>query len=61
MWEFYLIGSEMAFRHDGQVVFQIQLTKRATTLPLTRDYMVDNERTMRFAGMEQMPRPLRAV
>jgi cyclopropane-fatty-acyl-phospholipid synthase len=61
MWEFYLIGSEMAFRHDGEVVFQIQLTKHAGTLPLTRDYMVDNERTMRFAGTEQMPRQLRAV
>ena len=57
MWEFYLVGSEMAFRHDGQVVFQIQLTKRIDALPLTRDYMVDNERTMRFAGTEEMPRP----
>ncbi len=61
MWEFYLIGSEMAFRHDGEVVFQIQLAKRAGTLPLTRDYMVDNERTIRFAGTERMPCPLRAI
>jgi cyclopropane-fatty-acyl-phospholipid synthase len=61
MWEFYLIGSEMAFRYDGEVVFQVQLTKQAGVLPLTRDYMVDDERTMRFAGTEQMPRPLRAV
>jgi cyclopropane-fatty-acyl-phospholipid synthase len=61
MWEFYLVGSEMAFRYDGEVVFQVQLTKQAGVLPLTRDYMVDDERTMRFAGTEQMPRPLRAV
>jgi cyclopropane-fatty-acyl-phospholipid synthase len=61
MWEFYLIGSEMAFRYDGEVVFQVQLTKQTGVLPLTRDYMVDDERTMRFAGTEQMPRPLRAV
>jgi cyclopropane-fatty-acyl-phospholipid synthase len=61
MWEYYLAGAEMAFRHDGQVVFQIQLAKRQDALPLTRDYMVDNERTMRFAGTEQMPRSLRAV
>src|SRR6185503_8516031 len=39
MWEFYLAGAEMAFRHDGQVVFQIQLAKRVDTLPMTRDYM----------------------
>ena len=39
MWEFYLAGAEMAFRHDRQVVFQIQLTKRIDALPLNRDYM----------------------
>jgi cyclopropane-fatty-acyl-phospholipid synthase len=61
MWEFYLTGSEMAFRYDGEVVFQIQIAKRAGVLPLTRDYMVDDERTMRFAGTERMPRPLRLV
>jgi cyclopropane-fatty-acyl-phospholipid synthase len=55
MWEFYLAGSEMAFRHDGEVVFQFQITKRADAVPLTRDYMVDDERTMRFAGTERMP------
>ncbi|MGC9953586.1 MAG: cyclopropane-fatty-acyl-phospholipid synthase family protein [Rhizomicrobium sp.] len=56
MWEFYLAGSEMGFRHDSEVVFQIQLAKRQDALPLTRDYMVDTERTMRFAGTAQMPR-----
>ena len=61
MWEFYLAGAEMAFRHDGQVVFQIQLAKRQDALPLTRDYMVDNERTMRFSGVEHMPRQGRAA
>jgi cyclopropane-fatty-acyl-phospholipid synthase len=61
MWEFYLAGAEMAFRRDGQVVYQIQLTKRIGTLPLTRDYMFESERTMRFAGTEAMPRPVRAA
>ena len=56
MWEFYLAGAEMAFRHDGQVVFQIQLARRQDAVPLTRDYMLDNERAMRSAG-----RSLRAV
>jgi cyclopropane-fatty-acyl-phospholipid synthase len=39
MWEFYLAGAEMAFRHENQVVFQIQIAKRVDSLPLTRDYM----------------------
>src|SRR5437588_870275 len=56
MWEFYLAGSEIAFRRDGLVVFQIQLAKSIDSLPLTRDYMFDAERTMRFAGTQTMPR-----
>jgi cyclopropane-fatty-acyl-phospholipid synthase len=44
MWEFYLAGSEMGFRNQDLVVFQIQLAKRNDTLPITRDYMVDWER-----------------
>jgi len=39
MWEFYLTASEMAFRHDGLMVFQIQLAKRVETVPITRDYI----------------------
>ena len=41
MWEFYLAGSEMAFRHDGHVVYQIQIAKRVDSLPLVRDYMLE--------------------
>ncbi len=39
MWEFYLAGSEAAFRYQNLVVAQIQLTKRITTLPIVRDYI----------------------
>ena len=46
MWEFYLAGAEMAFRYDGQVVFQIQLARRQDAVPLTRDYMWETERAM---------------
>jgi cyclopropane-fatty-acyl-phospholipid synthase len=59
MWEFYLAGAEMAFRHDGQVVFQIQLAKRQGALPLTRDYMLDVERTLRANPPTAATRPLR--
>lgn len=39
MWEFYLCASEMAFRYGGNMVFQLQLTKRVDQAPLTRDYL----------------------
>lgn len=61
MWEFYLASSEMAFREEGMMVFQIQLTKRQDVVPITRDYIALEEdhlrsleggrhRTLRLAG-----------
>jgi cyclopropane-fatty-acyl-phospholipid synthase len=47
MWEFYLAGSEVAFRYQGHIVFQIQLAKQVGTVPLTRDYITDWERQNR--------------
>lgn len=46
MWEFYLAGCEMAFRHGPMMVFQLQLAKNPRSVPLARDYMVDVERRM---------------
>ena len=45
MWEFYLASCEAAFRHGGLLNFQIQLSKRIDAVPLTRDYIVDWERS----------------
>jgi cyclopropane-fatty-acyl-phospholipid synthase len=57
MWEFYLAGSETAFRYQNLVVFQVQLVKRLETLPLTRDYMYRGERELReHEGMAAQPR-----
>lgn len=39
MWEFYLAGSECAFRFQGHVVFQVQLARSVDAVPLVRDYM----------------------
>ena len=39
MWEFYLTGCEMAFKWGDQVVYQFQLTKNYTSIPVTRDYI----------------------
>ena len=55
MWEFYLAGSEMAFRHQGLVVFQIQISKRVDTVPITRDYIVDWERAHAPTNVTQLP------
>jgi len=44
MWEMYLVGSEIAFRRQDHMVFQMQLAKSADVVPLTRDYMLDWER-----------------
>jgi cyclopropane-fatty-acyl-phospholipid synthase len=46
MFEFYLAGSEIAFRREGHMVFQIQLAHRQTAVPLTRDYVIDAERSV---------------
>lgn len=45
MWEFYLVTSELAFRYQGQMVFQIQLAKSSDAVPITRDYITDFEAT----------------
>ena len=45
MWEFYLIGCEMAFKYWNQMVFQMQITRDQTAVPLTRDYITDWERS----------------
>jgi cyclopropane-fatty-acyl-phospholipid synthase len=46
MWEFYLAGSEAAFRWQQLMVFQLQLIKRIDALPVTRDYMQAAERRL---------------
>lgn len=39
MWEFYLCGAELGFRHGNHMNFQIQVARRRDALPLTRDYI----------------------
>jgi cyclopropane-fatty-acyl-phospholipid synthase len=47
MWEFYLAACEMAFAKQNMMVMQIQLTKRQGTVPITRDYIGDEEKRLR--------------
>jgi cyclopropane-fatty-acyl-phospholipid synthase len=56
MWEFYLAGSEVAFRWGGHLNFQMQLAKRVDAVPLTRDYITDWERSHRPPMVERVER-----
>ncbi len=47
MWEFYLAASECAFRFAGMNNFQIQFVKNQHALPLTRNYMFEEEERLR--------------
>ncbi|MEM6825408.1 MAG: cyclopropane-fatty-acyl-phospholipid synthase family protein [Pseudomonadota bacterium] len=47
MWRYYLLASEMTFRHGRQAVFQVQLAHRQGAVPLTRNYLY-SERTERL-------------
>jgi cyclopropane-fatty-acyl-phospholipid synthase len=49
MWEFYLVGAEAAFRYGGLVNWQVQYVKRRDALPMTRDFMYEEERRLRAA------------
>ena len=50
MWQFYLSAAVAAFRHDGHMNVQIQLTRTRDALPITRDYMAASEVAYRALG-----------
>jgi len=43
MWEFYLCLCELGFRYTTLMVAQVQLTRKIDALPITRDYMHEEE------------------
>jgi len=49
MWLFYLAGSESAFRYGGMGNWQIQFLRRRDAVPMTRDYMYEEEARLRAA------------
>ncbi len=55
MWEFYLASSEMSFRKQNAMNFQIQMTKRQNVVPMTRDYIPIEESRLR--GVEAAKGP----
>jgi cyclopropane-fatty-acyl-phospholipid synthase len=53
MWEFYLAASEIAFRDQNLMVFQIQMTKRQGVVPITRDYIAREEQRLHLVETRQ--------
>ena len=53
MWQFYLAGAEQSFRHGKLVNFHVQTVKRRDTLPMTRDYML--EQSERLSTLDEPP------
>ena len=53
MWQFYLAGAEAAFRYGGLVNWQLQYVKRRDAIPMTREYMFEEEQ--RLWGLEEPP------
>jgi cyclopropane-fatty-acyl-phospholipid synthase len=56
MWEFYLAGSEMSFRKQNLMNFQIQLAKRQGVVPMTRTYIGRAEAQLRAVEEGRQPR-----
>ena len=56
MWEFYLAASEMSFRKQNLMNFQIQITKRQGVVPMTRDYIAHEEAKLRGLERGKWPR-----
>jgi len=40
MWDFYLTGAEISFRHGHNMVWQMQLAGKIDAVPVTRDYLM---------------------
>jgi cyclopropane-fatty-acyl-phospholipid synthase len=61
MWEFYLASCEAAFHYQNVAVFQVQLVRRQTAVPLTRAYIAVREQELRSteaaAGDERLRQP----
>jgi cyclopropane-fatty-acyl-phospholipid synthase len=55
MWQFYLAGAEAAFRHGGLVNWQVQFIKSRDAIPMTRDYMFEEEARLREADGAYTP------
>lgn len=49
MWSLYLAGATAAFEHGGMLIYQVQYARGRHALPITRDYMLEEEARLRGA------------
>ncbi len=49
MWQVYLAGAEAGFRYGSLANFQLQYVKQPNSVPMTRDYQVEEETRLRAA------------
>ena len=61
MWEFYLSAAELGFLHGSNMVFQLLLSPTRDAVPITRDFIVDEERAMLAADAQGSVAPARAI
>ncbi|MPT47010.1 MAG: class I SAM-dependent methyltransferase [Sphingobium sp.] len=47
MWSLYLAGATAAFENGGMLIYQLQYTRDRHALPITRDYMLEEEARLR--------------
>jgi cyclopropane-fatty-acyl-phospholipid synthase len=60
MWEFYVAASEMAFRWQDLVVFQLQIATRHGVVPITRGSSEVAEAALRLRESASANRPARS-
>jgi cyclopropane-fatty-acyl-phospholipid synthase len=52
MWEFYLAAVELGFLNGSNMVFQLLLAETRNAVPVTREYIVEEERRLGAREME---------
>jgi hypothetical protein len=55
MWQFYLAGADAAFRYGGLVNYQLQFARNRHTLPITREYMLADEKALGLGQPVKQP------
>jgi cyclopropane-fatty-acyl-phospholipid synthase len=50
MWEFYLSGAIVFFENGSGCNYQLQYIRERGAIPITRDYMIEEERRLRALG-----------
>jgi cyclopropane-fatty-acyl-phospholipid synthase len=55
MWEFYLAGGVVMFKHGAGCNYQVQIIRDRNALPITRDYIAEAEAKYRAAEAKPAP------